>query len=69
MKTKNYFISITGKCNCCGYPVICEAGASCEDKDYHLFCTNSDCINHKGVVIYDCEIGSVTFLMIDKDLK
>lgn len=62
MKIKNYFISIPGKCNYCGYPVICDAGETCGDKDYHLFCSNPNCINHKGVVIYDSEIEEVTFL-------
>ena len=62
MKIKNYFISIPGKCNYCGYPVICDAGRRVKIKIIIYFCSNPNCINHKGVVIYDSEIEDVTFL-------
>lgn len=54
--TNRCFISIDGICKDCKYPVICDSGDVAEDKDYHLYCSNPDCKNHKGVLVYDTEL-------------
>lgn len=52
-----YFISIDGICKDCGYPVICEAGQIVEgSSDFHLFCSNPDCINKNGICVFDDDI-------------
>ena len=67
MKTDyRYFIAIDGECKDCGYPVICEAGdiiadipnikGELDEGDYHLYCSNPNCKNHKGLCTYDTEI-------------
>lgn len=72
MNTKRYFISIDGYCKDCKYPVICEAGqilkevkgldGEYDSGDFHLYCSNPDCKNHKGVCCYDTELDEVSFL-------
>ena len=74
-----YFISIDGVCKNCGYPVICESGEILEhvqnitgdydEGDYHLYCSNPDCENHKGLCCYDTEVGSTAVPFLDTSVK
>ena len=77
---RRYFIAIDGKCKDCGYPVICEAGTIVDevaDKncklnggDFHLYCSNPECINAKGVVCDDTQIDdNVPFIEFDDSFK
>lgn len=80
ISNRRYFIAIDGKCKNCGYPVICEASDIVDeipDKngelgwgDFHLYCSNPECVNAKGVVCYDTEIdGSIPFIEFDDSYK
>ena len=74
-----YFIAIDGICKDCGYPVICEAGDILDDVpnikgelgegDFHLYCSNPDCINHKGLCTYDTDIDDEYIPFLDTTVK
>lgn len=54
---RRYFIAVErSKCKDCGYPIICEAGEIAGDYDFHIYCSNPDCQNHKGITCFDTEI-------------
>ena len=72
-----YFISVSGECKACGYPVICEAGdilesvpnikGELDEGDFHLYCSNPDCKHHIGLCTFDTDIDDeyVPFLNTD----
>lgn len=48
-------------CTACEYPIIVTQSNT---KDYHYYCSNRDCVNHKGEDAYDMD-----FCSFAKELK